>query len=280
MQIDYNQLLNTQEVSMLATKAISWLTTNGLRLPFALLIFYLGRWMAKKIVWVVSTAMRRRAMDEALIRFMEDILYYAILMAVVVAAVSQVGVNVASFLAVLGAAGLAIGLALKDSLSNFASGVMIIMLRLFHVGDWITAGGVSGTVRQVSIFYTRLDTADNQTVIVPNSKIMGDVIVNTTANETRRIDLVIGIGYDDDIEKARKAITRVVEASKVLKEPKPLIAVDELADSSVNFVVRPWVKTSEYWDVRRDLIEKIKLALDEEGVNIPYPQTDVHLHQS
>ncbi len=280
MQIDYNQLLNTQEFSLMVANAVGWITSNGLRIPLALLIFYVGRLLARKVAWLGAAAMRRQTMDEALIRFMEDILYYVMLMAVIVAAVSQIGVNIASFLAVLGAAGLAIGLALKDSLSNFASGVMIIMLRLFKVGDWVTAGGVSGSVRQVSIFYTRMDTADNQTVIVPNSKIMGGVIVNATANATRRVDLVIGIGYEADIDKARNVINKVLEDPRVLKDPAPLVAVDELADSSVNFVVRPWVNTGDYWAVRRDLIERIKLALDKEGINIPYPQTDVHLHQA
>lgn len=279
MQFEISQMLDTQEASLLAAKALAWLTTNGLRIPLAILIFYLGRWLARRVVWLTAAAMRRQTMDTALVKFMEDILYYALLMAVVIASVSQLGINVASFLAVLGAAGLAIGLALKDSLSNFASGVMIIMLRMFKAGDWVQAGGVSGTIEQVTIFYTRLNTADNQAVIVPNSKIMSDVIINTTANATRRIDLVIGIGYDDDIRKAREVIIKTLDDPRILKDPAPLVAVDELADSSVNFVVRPWVGTDEYWSVRRELVERIKLALDEAGINIPYPQTDVHLHR-
>ncbi|MEC4677190.1 MAG: mechanosensitive ion channel domain-containing protein, partial [Nitrospirota bacterium] len=190
----------------------------------------------------------------------------------------QLGINTTSFLTIIGAAGLAIALALKDSLSNFASGVMLVLFRPFREGDVVTAAGMTGKVTNIAIFNTTLTTGDNQLVIVPNSAITANVITNVTANSTRRIDLVIGIGYNDDIAKAKKIIMRLIEAdSRILKDPAPGIALAELADSSVNFNVRPWVKKEDYWAVRSDLMEQIKITFDEEGISIPYPQQDVHL---
>jgi len=197
---------------------------------------------------------------------------------VVIAAVGQLGINTTSFLTIVGAAGLAIGLALKDSLNNFASGVMIILFRPFGIGDVVTAGGVTGKVQSIAIFSTILTTPDNQKVIVPNGNIINSVITNATANDTRRIDLVVGIGYDDDIGKTKQVLAGIVGADdRILSDPAPTIAVSELADSSVNLVVRPWVRTTEYWDVYFDLMEKIKQTFDAEGIQIPYPQQDVHL---
>jgi small conductance mechanosensitive channel len=217
--------------------------------------------------------------DVTLLSFLENIIYYTLIIIVIIAALGQLGINTTSFLTIVGAAGLAIGLALKDSLSNFASGVMLILFRPFGVGDAVTAGGVSGSVVAISLFNTTLNTPDNQRIIVPNSSITGNVITNVTANDTRRVDLVIGVGYDDDIKKAKEVLTKIIqEEPRVLDTPKPLIAVSELADSSVNFVVRPWVKTSDYWAVYFDLTEKIKLTFDEQGISIPYPQQDVHIH--
>jgi small conductance mechanosensitive channel len=199
---------------------------------------------------------------------------------VIIAAIGQAGINVTSFLAILGAAGLAIGLALKDSLSNFASGVMLIMLKFFEKGDYITAGGQSGTVSAINIFNTILTSPDNKKIIVPNSAVLSGSIVNVTANDTRRVDLVMGIGYDDDLLKAKQLLEKIVsEEPRVLKDPAPQIAVSELADSSVNFVVRPWCKTGDYWPVYFALTEKVKLIFDQEGISIPYPQTDVHLYK-
>jgi small conductance mechanosensitive channel len=214
-----------------------------------------------------------------LIDFLSNITYYTLMVVVLIAVASQLGINTTSFLAVIGAAGLAVGLALKDSLSNFASGIMLILFRPFRVGDAISVGGVTGKVEKITIFTTILNTFDNQRVIIPNGNLTNGVIQNITANSTRRVDLVMGIGYEDDIAKARKIMSDIISADeRVLKDPAPTIAVSELGDRSVNFVVRPWSKTEDYWDVYFDLTEKIKIAFDKEGISIPYPQRDVHIY--
>lgn len=245
----------------------------------ALLIFFLGKWVARRLTRLLGKLLRRQNIDETLIRFLENISYYALFVVVLMAAADQLGINTSSFLAIFGAAGLAVGLALKDSLGNFASGVMLVFFRPFKIGDVVTAGGVTGKVDNISIFNTTFLTPDNQVMIVPNGQITNDVITNITAHDTRRLDLVFGIGYEDDIKQAKEIFEQILsEEPRILKEPEALIAVSELADSSVNFNVRPWVKTEEYWDVKWDLTEKVKLALDEAGISIPYPQTDIHLH--
>jgi small conductance mechanosensitive channel len=199
---------------------------------------------------------------------------------VILTAVKQLGVDTTSFFAILGAAGLAIGLALKDSLGNFASGVMIILFKPFKVGDVVTAAGVTGKIEEVSIFNTIMITPDNQKMIVPNGAITNASITNINAKPTRRVDLVVGIGYDDDIKKAKEVLNSIVNANeKVLKEEGITVAVSELADSSVNFVVRAWVKTPDYWDVKFNLTETIKNTFDKEGISIPYPQQDLHLYK-
>lgn len=254
-----------------------WVTTYSIKILAAILIFLIGKWLSRKIAKLLSKLLERNNVDVTLISFMESIVYYALLIMVLIAAAGQLGINTTSFLTVVGAAGLAIGLALKDSLSNFASGVMLIMFKPYRVGDFVSVGGVSGTVKSIDIFNTIIHSGDNQKFIVPNAKITTDVITNVTANDTRRIDLVIGIGYDDDIDKAKKTLKDIIKSEKrVLEAPATTIAVSELADSSVNFVVRPWVKTSDYWNVYFDLTEKIKVTFDKEGISIPYPQQDVH----
>jgi small conductance mechanosensitive channel len=256
-----------------------WVATYSVKIIAALLIFLIGKWLAGKISKLISKLLGKNRVDVTLLSFLENIIYYTLIIIVIIAALGQLGINTTSFLTIVGAAGLAIGLALKDSLSNFASGVMLILFRPFGEGDAVTAGGVSGSVVAISLFNTTLNTPDNQRIIVPNSSITGNVITNVTANDTRRVDLVIGVGYDDDIKKAKEVLTKIIqEEPRVLDTPKPLIAVSELADSSVNFVVRPWVKTSDYWAVYFDLTEKIKLTFDEQGISIPYPQQDVHIH--
>jgi small conductance mechanosensitive channel len=199
---------------------------------------------------------------------------------VIIAAINTLGVQTTSFIAVIGAAGLAIGFALQGSLANFASGVMLIIFRPFKAGDFVEAGGTSGAVEAIHIFNTVLKTPDNKKVIIPNSKVTGDNIVNYSAKDTRRVDLVFGIGYEDDIRKAKQTLEQIVASDeRVLKDPAPTIAVSELGDSSVNFVVRPWVNTADYWSVYFDLTEKVKLTFDDQGISIPFPQTDVHLHK-
>jgi small conductance mechanosensitive channel len=219
-------------------------------------------------------------MDGMLIDFFGNIVYTVLLLAVVMAALDHVGIQTTSLLAVFGAAGLAIGLALKDSLGNFSSGVMLILFRPFKVGDFIEAGGVSGVVEQVRMFATVMRTGDNREIIVPNSQIYGGTITNYSARETRRIDLVFGIGYTDDIAKTKQIIEDIMrQDERILADPAPSIALGELGDNSVNFNVRPWVKSADYWPVRADMLEKVKLAFDANGISIPYPQRDVHLHQ-
>ena len=199
---------------------------------------------------------------------------------VIIASLNRLGVNTTSLVALLGAAGLAIGLSLQDSLKNFAAGVMIILFKPFKLGDFVEAGGATGVVENISIFSTKFKTGDNKEVIVSNGNIYGGMIVNYTAKETRRIDMVIGIGYNDDIKKAKNIITEILDADeRILLDPAPSVSIGELGDSSVNFNVRPWVKTEDYWAVRSDTLEKIKLAFDENGISIPYPQMDVHLDE-
>ena len=250
----------------------------ALNIAIAIVIFVIGKWLAKKVAdFAKKFMLKSDKIDETLANFFDDIIYYVLMVIVILTALKQLGVDTTSFFAILGAAGLAIGLALKDSLGNFASGVMIIMFRPFKVGDFINAGGVSGTVEEVSIFNTIVITPDNQKIIVPNGAITGGSIVNVNAKPERRVDLLVGISYDDDIKKAKDLLNSIVESDeRVLKDKGITVAVSELADSSVNFVVRAWVKTPDYWGVKFDLTENVKTTFDKEGISIPYPQQDVH----
>ena len=261
-------------------KVYQLLTVYGLKVLAALAIFIIGRWVAKGVRKLVERVMGRGKLDPTLISFTANLVYIGLLAFIVIAALGQLGIQTTSFIAILGAAGLAIGLALQGSLSNFAAGFLLIIFRPFKVGDLIEGAGVFGVVEAIQIFTTQLKTADNKTVIVPNAKLTDDNIVNWTVKGTRRVDLVMGIGYEDDIDKARKLMAEIIaEDSRILKEPATLIAVSELADSSVNFVVRPWVKVEDYWGVYFDLTEKFKKAFDANGVSIPFPQRDVHVYQ-
>jgi len=253
-----------------------WLL-NGL---LALAIFLVGTWVVKRVRILLERVLLRTGIDILLRNFIKKIVYWLGLVVVIMAALDQLGINMTSALAILGAAGLAVGLALKDSLSNVASGVMLIIFRPFDVGEYVEAGGIGGTVKEVGLFSTVLITPDNRQVVVPNAVIYNNTITNYSANKTRRIDLTFGIGYRDDIDKARGLIEKVLSAEdRVLVEPAPVVAVAELADSSVNFAVRPWVKTDEYWPVRFGLTEAIKKSFDKNGISTPYPQRDVHLYQ-
>ncbi len=271
----------TVDIDKIIETLTYWVTTYSMKLIGAIIIFIIGKWIAGKISRMISKLMGKSKVDVTLTNFLENMIYYTLLVVVIIAAAGQLGINTTSFLTIVGAAGLAIGLALKDSLSNLASGVMLILFRPFRVADFATVGGVTGNVVSIGLFNTTLNTPDNQRVIVPNATITSNVITNVTANDTRRVDLVIGIGYDDDIKKAKDVLTRIVaENDLILDEPKTNIAVSELADSSVNFVVRPWVKTADYWTAYFELTEKIKLTFDQEGISIPYPQQDVHLYKT
>ena len=260
-----------------------WLDSTmafGVSLLTAIVIFIVGRWLVGKVVAGIDRLMVRRQMDEVLRQFVKNVLSVLLTFIVALIALERLGVDTTSLLALLGAAGLAVGLALKDSLSNFAAGVMLLLFKPFRAGDLVEAGGSTGFVEKIGMFTTQMRTPDNCEINVPNANIYSDTIVNYSAKPTRRIDLVFGIGYDDDLKKAHDIMQRLVDADpRILKDPETVIAVSELADSSVNFVVRPWVKTEDYWVVRWSLTEQIKQTFDKEGISIPYPQQDVHMHQ-
>lgn len=252
----------------------------GLNIIFALAIFFIGKSLVGLLTNLSEKLLRKAKFDEVLVGFISGIIQSLLTLFVIVAALGELGVDTTSLVALIGAAGLAVGLSLKSTLENFAAGVMLIMFRPFKPGDFVDIGGILGTVEKITIFTTQLKTGDNKEVLVPNGKIYGDVITNYSSKETRRVDMIFGIDYGDDIKKAKQVMTSVLEADKrILTDPAPLIAVKELGESSVNFVVRPWAKTEDYWDVYFDTHENIKLAFDREGITIPYPQRDVHLKQ-
>ncbi|TNE32541.1 MAG: mechanosensitive ion channel [Alphaproteobacteria bacterium] len=253
----------------------------GVQLLTGVAIFFIGRWASKIATRFARAGMEKAKLDKTLVSFVGNLLYYALLGFTIIAAMGQMGIETTSFAAAIAAAGLAVGLALQGSLSNFASGVMIVLFRPFKVGDFIEAAGATGTVDGLNILSTTLKTPDNKIVIVPNKNIMGGNITNFSARDTRRIDLVFSIGYDDDIKAAKKIIEKTVKADKrVLDDPAPMIAVMELAANSVDFAVRPWVKSSDLWATRCDLIEAIKLEFDKAGISIPFPQRDVHIYEA
>lgn len=256
---------------------VQYVIPGATRFIFALVIFLIGAALTKWIVKLMAGALGKTRLDPMLIHFLRHILRWILMLLVIVAALDQLGVDTTSFIAVLGAAGLAVGLALKDSLQNFASGVMLILFRPFKLGDFIEAGGAEGVVEEIKIFSTQLRTPDNREVIIPNGDVYGGVITNVTAKAVRRIDLVIGIGYNDDLREARRILEEIVTSDeRVLPDPAPFIAVGELGASSVDLLVRPWTKTADYFATKCDLTERIKLAFDEAGISIPYPQMDVH----
>ena len=253
----------------------------GIKIIFALVIFYVGRMVVGIVVRSIDKLLSSRGMDEILVSFLTSIIRWVLLLFVIVAALSQLGVDTTSLVALLGAAGLAVGLSLQSSLSNFASGVMLIIFRPFTKGDFVEVAGTSGSVDSISIFTTTMTTPDNKEVIVPNGAILSNNIINYSARDTRRVDMVFGIGYDDDIKKAKELLEQIVAADeRVLKDPAPVVALGELADSSVNFLVRPWVNSADYWGVLWDTTETVKLKFDEAGISIPYPQMDVHVDKS
>lgn len=244
----------------------------------AILIFVIGKMIAKALGNVSQKAMSKYNVDETLTKFTSSAVYFGLLVVVIMAAISHLGIETTSFMAILGAAGLAIGLALKDTLSNVGAAVVILIFRPFKVGDFIDAGGAMGTVDNISLFTTTISPLDNRTIIVPNSAITAGNITNFSSKPIRRVDHTVGISYDDDIKKAKDVMYEVIKNDeRTLADPEPLVAVKELGDSSVNFTVRAWVNSADYWDVYFALIENIKLALDESGITIPYPQMDVHM---
>ena len=253
----------------------------GINLAIALAIFYIGKFFVGLLVRATGKFMQKQGVDKTLETFICNLVRTSLMIVIIIAAIGAVGIQTTSFIAIFGAAGLAVGLALQGSLSNFASGVLIVLFRPYRVGDYIEAAGIAGSVEKVQIMTTVLKTGDNKQIIVPNSQIMNSIITNYSANDTRRIDMVIGVSYDDDLDKVRATLEALIaDEARILQDPATLIAVAELADSSVNFFVRPWVKSGDFSSVKFDLTEAIKKRFDKEGISFPFPQRDVHLYNA
>ena len=270
----------TAEASKYTDMAITYASEYGLKIIAAILIFVIGKWAIVKITKLAKTVMEKANIDKTLVEFSESLVYFVLLMMVVLASLNALGINTTSFLAVFGAAGLAIGLALQGSLANVGAAVLIIVFRPFKVGDFVEAGGATGTVEDVNLFSTIIAPLDNRTVIVPNAAIVGGNITNYSMKENRRVDHVFGIGYGDDLKLAKDTLMEMMNNDpRVLQDPAPFVAVSELGDSSVNFTTRAWVNTADYWDVYFEQIENVKLTFDEKGISIPFPQMDVHMEK-
>jgi len=262
------------------TQEVSVATQMFTNIAYAIIILAIGFWGAKMIARLVKGLMERRDADQALTGFVGNLVNALIVTFAVIAALNKVGIQTTSLIAIVGAAGLAIGLALKDTLGNFAAGVMILIFKQFKAGDFIEAAGVLGVVETLNVFSTQLKTGDNKTVYVPNGKLIGDNIINYSTKPTRRIDMVIGVSYDADLSHVKKVLEDILaKESRILEDPAPTIGVLELADNSVNFAFRPWVNAADYWGVHFDLNAAVKTRFDAEGIGIPYPQRDVHLYQ-
>jgi small conductance mechanosensitive channel len=262
--------------NLINTYAIPW----AINIAMAIVIYVIGKIVVSLIVSMFGKIMGRSKYDDMLVNFLSSILRAVLMLFVIVASLNELGVDTTSLVAILGAAGLAIGLSLQDSLKNFAAGVMLLVFKPIRAGDFVEAANTSGAVKNIGIFTTTMNTPDNKEVIVPNGAIYSNNIVNYSMQPTRRVDMVFGIGYDDDLLKAKNLLKSLLEEDeRIHKEPAPQVAVSELGDSSVNFVVRPWVNTSDFWGVKFDFTEKVKLRFDQEGISIPYPQMDVHVHK-
>lgn len=276
-----------EQATHIVPEAGKWLESHselfiqyGVNILAAIVILFIGNIIVKTISNSVAKLLEKKQMDQAVVHFISSLVRYVLFVIVLIAALGKVGVQTASVVAVIGAAGLAVGLALQGSLANFAAGVLIVAFRPFKAGDYVEIGGVAGSVESIQIFQTVLTTPDNKMIVVPNGSVISSAIVNYSRHATRRIDYVIGVSYKADLKKTKEVITRVLESeSRLLQTPAPTVGVVALADSSVNFVVRPWVKTAEYWDVYFDLLQAIKEGLDAEGIEIPFPQMDVHLNK-
>ncbi|ENE5172230.1 small-conductance mechanosensitive channel MscS [Vibrio cholerae] len=265
----------------------TWLTNNsdlliqyGVNVISAILILFIGNLVVKGVAGSVANVLKKKEMDKAVVEFIHGLVRYTLFIIVLIAALSRIGVQTASVVAVIGAAGLAVGLALQGSLSNFAAGVLIVAFRPFKSGDYVEIGGVAGSVDSIQIFQTVLKSPDNKMVVVPNSAVIGGAITNYSRHETRRVDMVIGVSYKSDLQKTKRVLRETLEKDpRILKDPDMTIGVLTLADSSINFVVRPWCKTADYWAVYFDSMQAIKEALDANGIEIPFPQMDVHLNK-
>jgi len=278
--VDVMEVIPTsvEDVSELWLQVQDLATDWGIKVLAALAIFVIGRWVAMALRRGVRRVMEKGEVDHIIVGFVGSIVYIALLAFVVIAALGQLGIQTTSFIAVLGAAGLAVGLALQGSLANFAAGFLMIIFRPFKVGDFIEGAGVAGVVKEIQIFTTTLKTGDNKIIIIPNAKISGDNITNYSAEETRRVDMTVGVAYDADLSKVRDVLNDIISKDeRILSDPPTQVAVAELADSSVNFIVRVWTKSADYWGVKFDATETIKNRFDEEGIGIPFPQRDIHI---
>ncbi|MFA6931299.1 MAG: mechanosensitive ion channel domain-containing protein, partial [Lentisphaeria bacterium] len=273
--------LGVDEMQSLAEKLIEWLTLYGLKALAAIAIFIIGRWIAMCLRGLLRRLMLKSHLEETLISFICNLSYDILIVFIIIAALGQLGIQTASFVAVLGAAGLAVGLALQGSLTNFAAGLLLIIFKPFKVGDYVEAGGIGGIVEEIGIFTTEFKSIDGKKIIVPNNKISADTITNYSAKPQRRLNVIASVSYSDDLDKVRNVLEKIIqEESRVLPDPKPMIVVAELGSSSINFAVRPWVKTADYWDVLFAMNETIKKRFDAEGISIPFPQQDVHLYHA
>ena len=253
--------------------------TYGTKIVLALITLVIGLLVIKFIMKMIVKGMEKRDVDASIRQFLKSLLGMLLKIMLVISVISMLGVEMTSFVAILAAAGLAVGMALSGTLQNFAGGVMIILFKPFKVGDWIDAQGHMGSVSEIQIFNTILKTPDNKTIIIPNGGLSTSSMTNYSTEPQRRVDFTFGIGYNDDIDKAKKVIEGLIAAdSRILKDPAPFIAVSALADSSVNFVVRVWAESGDYWGIFFDMNENVKKTFDKEGISIPYPQTDVHVH--
>jgi len=278
MENDTTSIVSAEQINEWIRVIIEFAATYGVKILLAIFLFIAGKTLAKWLSNLARKGFEKGKMDPTLVSFLATIINTLLLGAVVIAVLDVVGIQTTSLVAVIGAAGLAIGLALQGSLSNFASGVMLIVFRPFRQGDFVTAGGESGVVEEITLFTTKLKTPDNKAIIIPNSAVTEGSITNFSAKPTRRVDMVFGVSYGDDIKRVKTIIWEVLRADdRILTEPEPTVGVLELGDSSVNFAVRPWVKVADYWPVYFDVHERMKLRFDEAGISIPFPQRDVHL---
>ena len=272
--------MNKELLQEIMNYAIEITSNFGLKLLTALIVVIVGKQLVKILLKVIKVALEKANTEETVRIFVANLLNTVFTVIIFVAAINQLGVETTSIIALLGAAGLAIGLALQGSLANFASGILIVIFRPYKVGDYIEAGTNAGTVKDIQIFSTVLRTPDNKAIVVPNGSIMDGSITNYSEQPTRRIDIIASCSYQDDLDKVKQVLKTILDSEdRILTEPKPQIAVSELAESSVNFIVRPWVNSSDYLPVMYSLLEQIKKTFDQEGISIPYPQSDIHIHE-
>ena len=270
-------MINEQQVSKYFDMVINYASEYSLKIIGAIAIFIIGRWFVKKLTILSKTLMLKSKLDLTLVEFSESILYFVLLLAVIVASLNTLGIETTSFVAVFGAVGLAVGLALKDSLANIGAAVLIMFFRPFKIGDSVEVAGSMGTVGDINLFSTTITPIDNRTIIIPNAKIVADKITNFSKQEQRRLDIVVGISYEDDLKMAKNVLLELLHNNeKIIQDPEPFVGVFNLGESGVDLAIRAWVKTEEYADLRFEVLEEIKLAYDANGISIPYPQMDIH----